>query len=294
MRMRVERNALVPAGSYDAERLNSYRVGSTVMVRFTADRLRPLERKYRAILGKVIKECQTPWANAEAAHQAIKLTCGVVNVGRTVGGDYMQWPRSLVDLDDKEMEEFFNDAMLLIQKITGIDPETLKRETAHVDEEDETVDPETGEITNTNSGGDPLSPPADESGADTASSTGPSDQTSSPDPGHNDGSAEVASARGSAEPSSLDPKLWLLNVARMLWAATSPGGDLDVLKNQKKSALIAFEKPEGCPPQITEKAEAVYRRCREVVDNSLDQEDALALIAGTVGVDQDDILRKAG
>lgn len=148
MKMKVERGRLVPATPNDAERLDSYRPGSTVSVRFTADRMRPLERKYRAILGKVIKECKTPWSNAEAAHQALKLACGFVNVGRTTGGEFMQWPRSLVDFDDKEMEDYFESVLAMLHRITGVDPETLKREMADVGaDDDEPHDPETGELT---------------------------------------------------------------------------------------------------------------------------------------------------
>jgi hypothetical protein len=80
----------------------------------------------------------------------------------------------------------------------------------------------------------------------------------------------------------------------MLWATAIPAGDRDVLSAQRESALIAFPKPADLPKQIDDKAKAVYRRCMEVIDTSIEQQDALALIAGIVGADQDDILRKAG
>jgi len=165
MKMKVERGRLVPATSYDAERLDSYRVGSTVSVRFTADRMRPVERKYRAILGKVIKECKTPWSNAEAAHQALKLACGYVNVGRTMSGEFMQWPRSLVDFDDKEMEDYFESVLSLLHSMTGVDPETLRNETADV-ADDEPHNPETGELSpNEASDAAPSPAASDEGGA---------------------------------------------------------------------------------------------------------------------------------
>lgn len=157
--MKVQRGALVPATPYDAERLDSYRVGSTVHVLFTADRMRPLERKYRAILSKVIKDCKTPWSNAEAAHQALKLACGYVNVGKTASGQFMQWPRSLADLDDREMSDYFDDAMALLSRMTGVDVATLRKETAHVDEEPH--DRETGDVLtdqSPNSGSTPSEP----------------------------------------------------------------------------------------------------------------------------------------
>lgn len=162
LRMKVDRGSLVPASAWDSERLNSYRVGSTVNVRFTADRARPLERKYRAILGKIVKECETPWSNAETAHQALKLACGYVNVGKTTTGRFMQWPRSLVDFDDLEMEDYFEKAMTLLQELTGVDIETMQRESANVGHDDDDVDPETGEILNPNPGASSSPLPADD------------------------------------------------------------------------------------------------------------------------------------
>ncbi len=87
---------------------------------------------------------------------------------------------------------------------------------------------------------------------------------------------------------------WLLNIARMLWAAATPGGDLQVFKVQRLAAMDEFPKPENCDPKIAEKANTVSNHCREVIDLSLEQEDGLATIAGIVGVDQDEILRQAG
>lgn len=242
LKMKVERGRLVPATQFDAERLDSYRVGSTVNVRFTADRMRPLERKYRAILDKVIKECQTPWTNAEAAHQAIKLACGIVNVGKTAGGQYMLWPRSLVALNDKEMEEYFNDAMVLIEKITGIDPETLKRETSHVSDDIEDIDPETGEIlTNTNTGEAPpsASPVDDENlSPPVVSSSEPSDiaMLSGGSPNSNAADDAPASAHeGSATPPTSPVQAEPSNLFEPTF--NIPAGELQHLKDFARKAL---------------------------------------------------------
>jgi hypothetical protein len=174
--MRVERGRLVPATSFDAERLDSYRVGSTVNVRFSADRMRPLERKYRAILGKVIKECDTPWTNAEAAHQALKLSCGYVNVGKTAKGEFMQWPRSIAEFDDQEMTDYYEDVLSILSRITSVDVETLRSETVNVGDDDETPhDPDTGEIIE----GEILPPETTESGASPAPENADADAPSS-------------------------------------------------------------------------------------------------------------------
>ncbi len=89
-------------------------------------------------------------------------------------------------------------------------------------------------------------------------------------------------------------QLWLLNTTRMLWGATKAGGDPEVFKNQRLAAMDQFPKPDDCDKRISEKANSVSRHCREIIDGALDPVDGLAVIAGIVGVDQDDILRQAG
>lgn len=83
---------------------------------------------------------------------------------------------------------------------------------------------------------------------------------------------------------------WLVNVARMLWAATNPNGDINVLKAQKRAAIASYPKDDDCPLTISGKAESVYGYCERVVEGKIGQQDGLALIAGVVGCDQDDLL----
>jgi hypothetical protein len=117
---------------------------------------------------------------------------------------------------------------------------------------------------------------------------------SSVDAGHQPAEGEMEPSP-SVSPSNIERDLkWLLNVARMLWAASSPGGDIQVLKTQKSVTFDTFPKPENCDKRISDKANAVFKYCSEVVELSMDPEDGLAMVAGVVGVDQDDILRKAG
>jgi hypothetical protein len=295
--MRVERGRLVPSGQYDAERLDSYRIGSTVMVRFTADRIRPLERKYRAILGKVVKECKTPWTNAEAAHQAIKLACGIVNVSKTAGGQFFQYPRSLVDLDDKEMEEYFNDAMALLERLTGVDVETLKRETAHVDaDDDEIIDPQTGEITNiTNPGPEQSSPAAgdDEAGyATTPSSSEPDPAFPPPDPGSNDGSAETNASQRQAGPSSSIPEKEIIVLRRfakdVLNMAAKPetSGELmsKVIRRWSNMELV------GLSPEGKEAAKSIHSSVKAIMENSTSVESAIEYYSEVLGCDPAELM----
>lgn len=82
---------------------------------------------------------------------------------------------------------------------------------------------------------------------------------------------------------------WLLNIARMLWGATNVGGDLAVLRNQKVAAIASHPKPDGCPDIFSKNAESIFACCRQIVDATLEKEDGLAMIAGIIGCDQDDI-----
>lgn len=86
---------------------------------------------------------------------------------------------------------------------------------------------------------------------------------------------------------------WLRNVTRMLVAATNYGGDLDILKNQKKAALASYEKPADCPEIITGKAQAAFGYCVQIVKQELEPEDGLAIIAGVCGCEPDDLTGRA-
>jgi hypothetical protein len=171
LRMTIDGGRLVPAGPFDAERLNSYRRGTVVYVRFTEEKDRVLVKKWWAILGLVLKQCQTPWKNKDEAHEAIKLALGIVNLSKTVGGDYMAYPKSLSELDDPEMTEALENMTELLSRMTGVDVATLKKETAHIVEHDD-HDPATGEIIEHEPGVSPT-PEADE--IPSASSAEPAD-----------------------------------------------------------------------------------------------------------------------
>lgn len=103
------------------------------------------------------------------------------------------------------------------------------------------------------------------------------------------GSGDLA-AHASPLPQHAD---WLFNVAKMLWAATNPKGDIDVLKAQKRAAIASFPMDDDCPPVILGKATSVYGYCERVVEGAIKPDDGLALIAGVVGVDQDDLKQRS-
>jgi hypothetical protein len=145
LRMTIDGGRLVPAGPFDAERLNSYRRGTVVYVRFTEEKDRVLIRKWFAVLGLVLKQCKTPWTNKDQAHEAIKLALGIVNLSKTVGGDFMAYPKSLAELEDPELLEALENMTELLSRMTGVDVATLKKETAHIVEHED-HDPAIGEI----------------------------------------------------------------------------------------------------------------------------------------------------
>lgn len=110
-----------------------------------------------------------------------------------------------------------------------------------------------------------------------------------PSPGSSsDASAPSSPSPDAAEASSIHTD-WLLNVARMLWAATNYGGPQDLLIRQKVAAIAAFPKPADCPRVITGKAEAVFNYCKRIVEGSITKEDGKALVAGVALCDQDDL-----
>lgn len=115
----------------------TWRNGSKVNVVMVRDGGRVMERKWFAVLGLVVKQCNVPWQNKDQASEAVKLALGIVNLSKTVRGDFMAYPKSLVELTDPELDEAVRDMMDLIQKMTGIDPATLKKEAADVGEDEQ-------------------------------------------------------------------------------------------------------------------------------------------------------------
>ncbi|MER8532073.1 hypothetical protein NKH61_05400 [Mesorhizobium sp. M1005] len=142
-KMVIERGKLIPATPYDAERLDSYRNGVRVNVRFTEDRDRVMVKKWWAVLGRAVKECKTPWQNKEQASEAIKLALGIVNLSKTVGGDFMAYPKSLTELDDPELTEAVERMIDVIYHVTGVDVSVWRKHVENIrdDEPSEVVAP---------------------------------------------------------------------------------------------------------------------------------------------------------
>ena len=177
--MVIENGRLVPATPYDAERLDSFTRGTRVKVRFTEEKDRVLVRKWFAIIGLVVKQCQTPWKNKDQAHEAIKLALGIVNLSKTVNGEYMAYPKSLADLEDPELKDALDQMTELLSRMTGVDVDTLNKETAHIQSEpdDEPHDEETGELFPNNEASDDAAPGASDVGGAPLAPSEPAGET---------------------------------------------------------------------------------------------------------------------
>lgn len=140
-KMTVERGKLIPATPYDAERLDTWRNGTPVNVSFVRDGGRVMERKWWAILNRAVKECKTPWKTAAEASEAIKLAIGVVNLTKTVRGDFLAYPKSLTELDDPELDDAVQQMIDVVHHVTGVDPEEWKRQVAHIRDEPKSAAP---------------------------------------------------------------------------------------------------------------------------------------------------------
>lgn len=250
LRMTIEGGRLVPAGPFDAERLNSFRRGTVVYVRFTEEKDRVLVKKWWAILGLVLKQCKTPWKTRDEAHEAIKLALGIVNLSKTVGGDFMQYPKSLTELEDPELQEALDQMIELLSRMTGVDVATLRKETAHVDEEPS--DPETGEILDTqspNSGSTPSEPDTADSG--TLSASAASDDTA---------------PQASSSDAPLSERDLLIKFARdVLPMAADTRVELSVLKGIEKQ--WATDELVKLSPENKAKARAISESMRAIAND---------------------------
>lgn len=281
-RMKVEGGRLVPSSAWDAERLATYRNGSSLSVQITQQKNRKLERKYWAILHEVIKSCPVKQRTAEDLHRALRLKLGVVDAFFTVDGKLRVDVKSTTTMDDPEYQRFYEEAMAELHKLTGVDPETLSAESADVGDDEH----EPSEAA-------PL--PADDAGGGDpgAASSDPAADLSEPASG---GPAEADSIEERAEPGSLsasgslsdEDRAWLTLIAKMLWAATG-AGEQDVLKNQFDGAR-QHQTPATVGQFAREKGMSIYKKCKLVCFGEAAAADILKEIAIIAGCETKDIV----
>jgi hypothetical protein len=129
--------SLVPADAFSEEMLDGIRMSVPIDVHWTYELMNPKRKKFWAVLNNVIRNCRTPWTNSKAAANALKIHLGVVDEGVTVGGGPFRYPASTLDLSDEEFEVFYEGSMATLHRITGIDPESLRRAAPRVQGERE-------------------------------------------------------------------------------------------------------------------------------------------------------------
>jgi hypothetical protein len=127
---------LVPASAYDAERLDTFKVGRVLRFTPVEESDRKDIRRWWAILNRVVKDANTPWRTAAQASEAIKLALGIVEYGKTIHNNYMQWPKSLKELDDEELAQAVRDMGVIIHRMTGVDPLDWSREAPDVGDDE--------------------------------------------------------------------------------------------------------------------------------------------------------------
>lgn len=255
-RMTIEGGRMVPASQYDAERLDSYRRGTKVNVRITEDKDRILVRKWWAVLGLVVKQCETPWRNKDEASEAIKLALGIVNLTKTVGGQFMSYPKSLTELSEPEISEALEQMMDLLHRMTGVDPETLRKEAADVGADEESDEPETPD------------PDTDSSPA--------SDQ-----PG------EVPPPDPSPGANSPDKEL-LIRVFRALYAASGP--DREIVEAQSDMFADEFKTAN----KITQaKAKTILKQIQMLGAGEIEEGECIEYLAGIIGVEPTELFDNA-
>lgn len=271
-RMVVEKGRLVPATPFDAERLDSYRNGTAIKVRLVEEKDRVLVRKWWAVLNRAVKECKTPWQTSAEASEAIKLALGIVNLSKTVGGQFMAYPKSLTELTDPELQDAVDQMLAILFRITGVDPDDWRKQIAHVGEDE--------------SGSSPS--PTDEPEDSVSVHPSPdslSDPEETPVEAGAEGQEQSEPAPASEEFSDDDWK-WIRQAARRLWISTGKG-EQELVEATSKALVI--EMPETIGKAARDKATSIKKLCKQVCYGEMEIGDARKLVATHIGASEDEL-----
>ncbi|WP_306049287.1 hypothetical protein [Oceaniradius stylonematis] len=260
-RMRIENGHLVPATPYDAERLSTFRSSRELLVYPTQQPNRKLVQKWFAVIGKAVSECPTPWHSKDQASDAIKLALGHGTPIKTVGGNWVQVPKSLNELNDAELSDLFDRAMALLERITGVDPLTLGAEATSVDAPDDHHEEQNSDAP----------PPA-------------SDGEAKPDAA--DASNEGGEVTPPASPPSPDPKM--IECCKKL---------LDIAKDetmtpQVRRGVLAEAKDDWkahLPKGQHEQLKSIFQSADAVIRGDTSHESAVGFFAEALGCKPEDI-----
>lgn len=124
----VENGRLVPAYPHDAEVLASYSKGAKVFVSMRRHGKRRQHSIWYGLIGDMVKTGQTQWASAKAADRACRIALDMIEPAKTVDGGWLSYDASLWDFSDEELDERIELLRALFRKITGLDPDDVRRE----------------------------------------------------------------------------------------------------------------------------------------------------------------------
>lgn len=232
--MRVERGRLVPVSQHDFELLDSWREGAIVNVSPVLAQSRPLERRYFAMLSKLLKVTDTPWTNTLDAHESIKLATGFVDPYRKKNGEWSAHARHISTFTDTELSEFFELFCGIVRERFHIDPETLRKEAADIGIQE------------------------------SSGSASPSDPS---DDGPGAGTIPAGVGEPAKDGLTREDMDWLKMTARMLTCATVPGGgEIEVqLLDRQKRAIVKELTPGTISAEARALAMKIFRYCENAV-----------------------------
>ena len=256
--MRVEKGHLVPVTAFDLELVNQWYDGAEVNVNATRVKVRSKERQYFAMLSKLLKEADTPWSNTLTAHEALKMAAGFVEPYKKRNGTWGSHPRSIATFTDRELAEYFEIFCGIVEQRFGIDPATLQKEAP------ESSGTRRDSAADDGPGVDPIPDDVGEPDTEGTSSGSEADDALEPTP-RDELSAD--------DPFTDVERDWLKMSARMLVAATLPGGETGIVDLQVKTIKARFTPP-AISQEAKDVAQMIYQHCRAVTrgDDELDKE----------------------
>ena len=274
---RIENGRIVPTNQHDWERLMSWKGGSTVQIWIGQDGSRPLVRAWWGTINWYLKNTELPWSDANSAHVALKNVLNMVRTKRKPDGSLdTSEPMSLSDIEDADLERCLTKMQDLLQMMTGVDRETMRREGGDFD-----APPE-------DTGFNPPAPPVDES----------PDEMPAPSPSSGDavGAAEAPPSQGGAD-APQDPddakfnQAWLRQATVEMWTSTDVG-------EQRLLIDVANALKKDTPARVTRETRDIATKVREVCwkvcTMELKRQDALKMLTTITGMKAAEIDRMNG
>ena len=277
-KMRVDGLHLVPATAWDAERLSTYRNKSEVNVVITQEVASWRRRKYWAVLGMVVKTCPVQQKTATDLHRAVRLKLGIVDSFVTLSGAVKVELRSTSTMDEQEFEAFYHEAMELLSEVTGVDVETLRKESADVGHDEEQDQPD----------GPQAHDPADSGEAPCKSGPAASNpESAAADPSPEEAGPPPPASSGDDTPPAHAP---MRDFARRLIAVIGAETQfaLDEAGRLVKELGITAE---ADVDRARSAAKYAARSCGDYTkEDKLQKKTAIRFIAGIVGVEEKDLV----